>query len=97
MIFLFLRDLAVCMKTKHFLCFDKKKNILIPDLYLYSIKIQTNIDQNAVKYLRKITDFFEINFEIFVLGLGPARPMWLGWTQQAPAGSRAQASDPTDF
>jgi hypothetical protein len=30
---------------------------LIPDLYLYSIKIQTNIDQNAVKYLRKITDF----------------------------------------
>jgi hypothetical protein len=33
-----------------------KTRYLIPDLYLYSIKIQTNIDQNAVKYLWKITD-----------------------------------------
>jgi len=37
--------------------FLMKTRYLIPDLYLYSIKIQTNIDQNAVKYLRKITDF----------------------------------------
>ena len=70
--FLFLRDLAVCMKTKHFLCFDKKRDILIPDLYIYNIKIQTNIDQNAVKYLRKITAFFEIIFEDFFLGVRPA-------------------------
>ena len=73
-------------KQNIFYVLTKKKDILIPDLYLYSIKIQTNIDQNAVKYLRKITDFFEINFEFFFLGLAPARPMWLGWTQQAPAG-----------
>jgi hypothetical protein len=26
-----------------------KPGILIPDLYLYSIKIQTNIDQNTVR------------------------------------------------
>jgi len=38
-------------------------------MYLYSIKIQTNIDQNEVKNLRKITDFFEIIFEeIFFSG-----------------------------
>ena len=36
-----------------------KIRYLITDLYLYSIKIQTNIDQNALKYLRKITDFFK--------------------------------------
>jgi hypothetical protein len=48
------------------------------DLYLYSIKIQTNIDQNAVKYLRKIIDFFKrIFFEDFFFGLDPTRPIWL--------------------
>jgi hypothetical protein len=54
----------------------KKEDILIPDLYLYSIKIQTNIDQNTVKYLQKITDFFEINFEeiFFWAGLDLAGP-----------------------
>jgi hypothetical protein len=36
---------------------------LIPDLYLYSIKIQTDIDQNTVINLQKITYFFEIIFE----------------------------------
>jgi hypothetical protein len=42
MIFLALRDLAVCMKTKVF--FLKKNRVfLIPDLYFYDIKIQTNI------------------------------------------------------
>jgi hypothetical protein len=53
------------MKTKYFLfiyLFLQKSGILIPDLYLYSIKIQTNIDQNAVKHFHKITDFFEIIF-----------------------------------
>jgi len=97
MIFYFWETWPYAWKQNIFYVLTKKKDILIPDLYLYSIKIQTNIDQNAVKYLRKITDFFEISFEIFVLGLGPARPMWLGWTQQAPAGWQAQAPDPTDF
>jgi len=55
-------------------------------LYLYSIKIQTNIDQNAVKYLRKITDFFENIFDFF-FRLGPV----------GLAGSLAQTSDPTEF
>jgi len=31
-----------------------KPSILIPNLYLYSIKIQTDINQNEVKNLRKI-------------------------------------------
>jgi len=53
-------------------------------LYLYSIKIQTNIDKKKVKNLRKITDFFEIIFEEFVFGLGPATRAW----------SLAQATDP---
>jgi len=79
------------MKTKHFIylfIFNvlTKSGILIPDLYLYSIKIQTNIDKNPVTYLRKITIFFEIicedNIYIF-FRLVPARLMWLGWTQQA--------------
>jgi len=44
-------------KTFYFILFLMKTKYLIPDLYLYSIKIQTNIDQNAVKHLRKITNF----------------------------------------
>jgi len=57
------------MKKKYFilflffhfilLFFLRKHGILILDLYLYSIKIQTNIDQNAVKYLRKSTNFLK--------------------------------------
>jgi hypothetical protein len=43
-------------------------------VYLYNIKIQTNINQNKVKNLRKITYFFEIIFEenFFQAGLDPA-------------------------
>jgi len=40
----------------------QKPGILISDLYLYSIKIQTDIDQNAVTKLRKITDFWKVFF-----------------------------------
>jgi len=59
-----------------------KTRYLKSDLYFYSIKIQTNINQNAVNYLRKIIDF-EKNFSknFFIFGLGPTQPMWLGWTQ----------------
>ena len=70
-----------------------KPGILMPDLYLYSIKIQTDIDQNAVKTLQKNHRFFWNTFwRIF-----------LGWAHVAgldPAslvGSQAQASDPTGF
>jgi len=45
-----------------FLYLDKKPGILIPDFYLYSIKIQTDIDPNTVMKLRKITDFLKSFF-----------------------------------
>jgi len=73
------------------------------DLYLYSIKIQTNINQNAIKYLRKITAFFEIIFKEFFFRAGPSSPYMAGLdpaTHMAgldltsPAWSLAQASDP---
>jgi len=81
---LFFRDLVVCMKTKHFIylfIFNvlTKLGILIPDLYLYSIKIQTNIDQNAVTYLRKITIVFEIICEDNIFFSGWAQPGPCGW------------------
>jgi len=66
------------MKTKH--------------LYLYSIKIQTNIDQNAVKYFRKITDFWKEYFEFFYFSgraqLGPCG--WAGPSWFRPASVREQ-------
>jgi hypothetical protein len=51
--FIFLRDLTICIKTRYFFLFfhiffekfQRKPGILILDLYLYSIKIQTNINQ----------------------------------------------------
>jgi len=69
----FFRDLVVCLKTIIlFIFFLTKTKYLIPDLYLYSIKIQTNIDQNAVKLLWKITDFLKEFFS--------------GWAQPGPCG-----------
>ena len=59
-----------------------KPDILMPDLYLYNIKIQTDIDQNEVKTLQKNHRFFWNIFEEFFL----AGPMWLGWNQQAWSG-----------
>jgi hypothetical protein len=50
---IFLRDLVVCMKIRLFFCFIicvrfwRKPDILIPDSYLYGIKIQTDINQNG--------------------------------------------------
>ena len=41
----------------------RKPGILIPDFYLYSIKIQTDIDQNTVIKLQQNHIFFEIIFE----------------------------------
>ena len=60
------------MKTKYIfflinIFFLRKPGILIPNLYLYSIKIQTGIDQNTVIKLQKNHKFFEIIFEEFLL------------------------------
>jgi hypothetical protein len=59
---LFLRDLAVCMKTKKniFLMFQWKPGILILDLYLYGIKIKTNIKKNSILYAEKSQTFENI-------------------------------------
>ena len=68
-IFFLFKRLAVCMKTKYifliFLMFWWKSGILILNLYLYSIKIQTNINQNIVKHLRKNITNFKWFFEFF--------------------------------
>ena len=76
------------MKTKHFFhfifFFDVwKPGILIPDLYIYSIKIQTDIDQNTVIKLQKNHKFFEIIFEEFLFLFFI---IFLGWTQLGPRG-----------
>ena len=52
--------------NKHF--FLRKPGILITDLYVYSIKIQTGIDQSTITKLWKITYFlkvFFLEFKIF--------------------------------
>jgi len=55
-----------------------KPGILIPDLYLYGIKIQTNIKQNSVeKYAGKSQIFINI-FLNFFMGLDPAQSFWAG-------------------
>jgi hypothetical protein len=86
MIFVSLRDLVVYMKTRHFLLFfhinvfaifQRKPGILIPDLYLYSIKIQTNIKQNWYKIHGKITNFERIFLEYLYKGMG--WPKYMGW------------------
>jgi len=73
-----------------------KTKYLIPNLYLYSIKIQTNIDQKAVKYLQKMTDFFKrILFEEIFLFSGWAQPGPCGWAGPShPCMVTGQASDP---
>ena len=93
----FLETWPHAWKIKHFiflflffLMFWRKPGILISDLYLYSIKIQTNIDQNTVKYLWKIIDFWRIFF--FRVGPNPAHVA--GLDLASPAWSLAQASDP---
>jgi len=64
--------------------FWRKPGILISDLYLYSIKIQTNIDQNTVKkYTRKSQIFWKYFFDFFLLGrTWPAHFGW-GWAGTA--------------
>jgi hypothetical protein len=82
-----LRDLVVCIKTKYFFIFyfflfQQKPGILIPDLYLYSIKIQTNMNQNAVKNIRENHKFFEIIFEEILFYFY----FFMSWAQPGPCG-----------
>jgi hypothetical protein len=61
LLLLLLRDLAVCMKTKYFIFLFfyvlTKTEYFNTGFVSLQYKIQTNIDQNAVKYLQKITTF----------------------------------------
>jgi len=77
-----LRDLAVCMKTKTFFFkkkFWRKPGILIPDLYFYDVKIQTNIKQNLVEEHAEKSQIFKniFFFELFLDRAGPG-PLILG-------------------
>jgi len=75
----------------------RKHGILISDLYLYSIKIQTDIDQNAVKTLQKITVFLKYFLKNFFFWAGPSPAHVAGLDPASLVGSLAQASDPTGF
>jgi hypothetical protein len=58
--------------------FQRKLGILIPDLYLYDIKIQTNIKQNLIeKFTRKSQIFLKGFFKKF-FGLGWTWPNHFG-------------------
>jgi len=69
--FLALRDLAVCMKQKYFFfMFWWKPGILILGLYLYGIKIQSNIKQTL---LEKNMEKLQFSKRIFIwIDLDPA-------------------------
>ena len=69
--FIFFRDLTVYMKTKHFFSiyisckFRRKPSILIPDLYFYSIEIQTTINKKNSRKICEKTTIFLKDFEFF--------------------------------
>jgi len=64
-------------------------------LYLYNIKIQTGIDQNAVKKFAKNHIFFKIIFEeLKFFWAGPSSTHMAGLDPTGLTGSLAQASDP---
>jgi hypothetical protein len=65
---IFLRDLAVRMKTRLFFpyivfaTFLRKLGFLISDLYFYSIKIQININKKISRKIRDKTTNFLTGF-----------------------------------
>jgi len=59
--------------------FWRKTGILIPDLYFYDIKIQTNIKQNLVKKYAEKSQIFLIFFLFFFLDWAGPGPLILGW------------------
>ena len=58
--------------------FRQKPGILIWDLYLYSIKIQTIIKQNSIKLYVEKSQTFKNIFNFFLLG---RTPLILGWAR----------------
>jgi len=69
-------------KPKHFFLkkkFWRKPGILIPDLYFYDVKIQTNIKQNLVEEHAEKSQIFKniYFFELFLDRAGPG-PLILG-------------------
>jgi hypothetical protein len=76
------------MKTKYiffgfiilfFAMFRRKPSILIPDLYLYDIKIQTNIKQNLIEKFAGKSQIFLKGFLIFFLDwLDLVQSFWAG-------------------
>jgi len=98
-IFLFLRDLAVCMKTKHFIfiflyIFFMKTRYFNTGFVSLQYKNTNQYWSKCSKIYEKITKknlkiFFEFIIILFIFlffGLGPAWPVWLGWTQQSYPG-----------
>jgi len=85
---IFFRDLAAWRQNIFFM-FWRKLGILIPDLYLYSIKIQTNIDQNTIKNTRGNHKFSENSFFYFLGWAGPGPPI-LGWAGTAQPSKQKQ-------
>jgi len=82
--FLALRDLVICIKIKIYIFFNFsmfwwKPGILISDLYLYGIKIQTNIKQNLVEK----QNAKKLQFLIFFNWPNPTQPFWV-WLQASP-------------
>jgi hypothetical protein len=71
-------------------------------LYLYNIKIQTNIDQNAVKqYTRKSQIFLKIFFEFififyFYFWARSSSALVAGLDPAGLSGSLARPNDPAD-
>jgi len=79
-----------------FFFFWRRPGILLSDLYLYNIKIQTNIDQSAVKNFRKSQMFFfkkRLFFEIILKKILFIFIFWAGLDLASPAWSLAPASD----
>jgi hypothetical protein len=62
-----------------FLMFRRKLGILIWDLYLYSIKIQTIIKQNLIKLYAEKSQTFKNIFNFFYWA-GPG-PLILSWAR----------------
>jgi hypothetical protein len=66
-------------KKMFFLMFWRKPGILIPDVYFYDVKIQTNIKQNLIKKIRgRITNFWKYFWIFFWTELDPAHSFWIG-------------------
>jgi len=65
--------------------FLKKPGILIPDLYLYDIKIQIDINQNGIENYAGKSQFLQKYIFFFKMELGRTRPNYVSWACIGPA------------